>query len=306
MEVRDGMKMERYNAGNMEDDAGGNIIIETEKLSKEFGRERKKVLESITLSVRKGEIFGLLGPSGAGKTTLIRILTGQLSYGGTARIFGKDCSRPDKSFYERIGIMSDNSGLYDRLSCGDNLKIFAKIYGMKEEIVKEQLQKAGLEGAMKTPAGKLSKGMKQRLVLARALLGSPEILFLDEPTSGLDPASSREIHKLLVRLRENGCTIFLTTHNMEEAQKLCQRVALLNDGIIVECGQPKDLCIRYNRKNTITAEWKGGSVITVPNSAEGKRKLIGMLGTEDILTVHSSEPNLEQVFIELTGRELVS
>ena len=188
----------------------------------------RKVLNGINVKIEKGEIFGLLGPSGAGKTTLIKILTGQLKQtAGKAKILGKDARKLTGEDYKEIGIMMENFGLYERLSCFDNLKLFAKIYEIKDEEIREILKEVGLFEAKKTFAMNLSKGMRNRLQLARVLMLNPDILFLDEPTSGLDPVTVDEIHGLIQKEKEKGTTIFLTTHNMAEAEKLCDNVAFL-------------------------------------------------------------------------------
>ncbi|HWT74798.1 MAG TPA: ABC transporter ATP-binding protein [Mobilitalea sp.] len=275
--------------------------ISLQQVSKSFGT--KEVLKDISLTIPSGEIFGLLGPSGAGKTTLIKIMTGQLSYTGAAEIMGKSCDRLDRSIYSDIGMVMDNSGLYERLSCYDNLILFAKIHGISKEDVAKILQRVGLKD-VKVLAGKLSKGMKQRLILARALLHHPKILFLDEPTSGLDPATANEIHSLLTELKNEGTTIFLTTHNMEEAHKLCDHIALLNEGVIVEFGIPDELCRKYNKENTITILDRNGNTVTFLNNSGAADRIAEYFANDNVEAIHSSEPNLETVFISLTGREL--
>jgi len=205
--------------------------ISTNSIVKSFGE--KKVLDGISFNVSRGEIFGLLGPSGAGKTTLIKILTGQLDRdAGTAEINGRDAHDLTAEDRKRFGIMMDNFGIYDRLNCYDNLKIFAEIYGVKSDGILNALKKVGLESAKKTFAAKLSKGMCSRLRLARAFMTDPDILFLDEPTSGLDPATADDIHKMMLVEKEKGKTIFLTTHTMSEAEKLCDNIVMINEGKI--------------------------------------------------------------------------
>ena len=201
------------------------------------------MLSGVNFEVAQGEIFGLLGPSGSGKTTLINILTNQLEpNGGSAHV--------QATSFE-TGLMLDEDGLYPRLNCFENLDVFARIYGMPPASSLEALVSVGLEDAAKKPVTSLSKGMRQRLALARAILHSPKILFLDEPTSALDPATAEGMHELIDGLREKGATIFLTTHNMDEAVKLCDRVALLHKGQIVEHGPPREICKRHNSMRTV-------------------------------------------------------
>jgi len=223
---------------------------------KRFGGQT--VLSGVTFETQEKEIFGLLGPSGAGKTTIINILTNQLDIDGGDYDTGATMLE--------TGLMLDADGLFVRLSCLDNLNVFADIYGIPRKKSMDALMNVGLEDSVKKSVGALSKGMRQRLALARAILHEPKVLFLDEPTSGLDPATARGIHKLIQNLRNNGTTVFLTTHNMEETIKLCDRVALLHKGIIVEQGIPAEICERYNSFKTV--------------------------------------PDLEAVFIKLTGVEL--
>lgn len=278
-------------------------VIKLENIDKSFGE--KKVLISVNLDVEKQEIFGLLGPSGAGKTTLIKILTGQLpASAGKAYVFGENSERLKENSYREIGMVMDNSGIYERLSCYDNLKLFSSIYKIDKRRIKEVLTAVGLGGEKKTSAGKLSKGMRQRLILARSILHRPKLLFLDEPTSGLDPATTKTIHELLFRLREEGTTIFLTTHNMEEAAKMCDNIALLHEGNIIEYGEPEELCRRYNSENQIRIFMKNNQMINIINSPESAGKIEQMFRQGDIVSIHSSEPDLEQVFLRLTGRGL--
>lgn len=273
--------------------------ITTTKISKTFGT--RKVLNNISFTISPGEIFGLLGPSGAGKTTLIKILTGQLPYEGTAEILGKSCAGLSGSVYSDIGIVLDTCGVYERLSCLDNMMLFARFHGIDKKTVVHTLKQVGLT-ELKKPAGRLSKGMMQRLVLARAILHHPKVLFLDEPTSGLDPVTASQIHELLLSLKKEGTTIFLTTHNMEEASSLCDHIALLNEGTIIEYGEPDFLCRKYNKEHLINILCKDGSYLSLPNSPEHSTRFAELISAGIIETIHSSEPNLESVFITLTGR----
>lgn len=279
------------------------VRLETQNISMIFGKTQ--VLKQIDLKIGAGEIFGLLGPSGAGKTTLIKILTGQLKQtGGKAWINGNDSKSLSSRDYTKIGMVLDNAGLYERLSCYDNLALFAEIYGINKGCIAEALEKTGLQEAAKRPVAKLSKGMKQRLVLARAIMHGPEVLFLDEPTSGLDPVTASNIHKLIREQQAKGTTIFLTTHNMEEAAKLCDHVALLHQGSIVEYGNPQEVCRRYNHLNSLRMLLKNGETVTLKNDTQAADVVADYIRTGSIESIHSTEPNLETVFMELTGRGL--
>ena len=266
----------------------------------------KEVLKGVSLSIQAGEIFGLLGPSGAGKTTIIKIITGQLKpTAGRAVTDGEAVEKISGILYKKMGMMLDNYGLYGRLSCYDNLKLFAKIYDIPGSRIDEVLSKVGLADAKKTPAEKLSKGMRGRLVLARAVMNEPEILFLDEPTSGLDPSTTNRIHELILEEKARGTTIFLTTHNMAEAEKLCQHVALLHEGSIVEYGEPKEICRKYNHQNKLQIRLYDGTYMEIGNNGEAAETVKEYLKAGSIETIHSTEPNLETVFMELTGKRLV-
>lgn len=278
-----------------------NNAIEIKNIEQSFGQ--KRVLDGVSLSIGKGQIFGLLGPSGAGKTTLIKILTGQLKpTGGSAVTLGKTACELHGSDYDRIGMMMDSFGLYERMSCIENLRLFTKIYRVPKEKVRLALERVGLGGAAKTPALNLSKGMRNRLLLARAFMREPEVLFLDEPTSGLDPATTREIHALIREERERGTTVFLTTHNMTEAETLCDGIALLCDGKIVEQGEPKEICRRYNHQKTVRLHLRSGEDIELPHDEASAGKIAGYFADGSVETIHSAEPTLESVFMELTGR----
>lgn len=278
-------------------------VIEVNDLVKKFGN--KKVINEISFKVREGEIFGFLGPSGAGKTTLIKMLIGEYEITkGEALVFGVE---PNK-LYEKMSSISavmDNFGLYERLTVYENMEVFSNIYNTPKKDIDVILKKVELLDAKNTITSKLSKGMMQRLILARALVNKPKLLFLDEPTSGLDPATSLKIHELLFELKNEGTTIFLTTHNMEEATKMCDHVALLHLGKIVEEGSPKDICMRHNKYNTYNVLTNDNKEFTFKNNKTDLKKLAKVIEEGNVISIHSSEPTLEKVFIELTGKELV-
>ncbi len=272
-------------------------MIRVENVSKSFGS--KKALHQISFEIKEGEIFGFLGPSGSGKTTMINVLTGQLAADkGNTVLLGKNSQDLTSNDLEQIGIVSDGSGFYEKMSLYKNVLIYAKLYGLKSDRVVQVLQQVGLADAKDIIAEKLSTGMKQRMFLARALLNAPKILFLDEPTSGLDPTTSKMIHTLLQELKQAGTTIFLTTHDMHEATLLCDRLSLLNKGNLIEYGSPQDIIQKYHVDKKVHVVYNDGREQIVPFEE------LPHLDTTDLMVVHSCEPTLEEIFIRLTGEKL--
>lgn len=272
-------------------------MVVAKNIVKTFGS--KIALNSINFEIKEGEIFGFLGPSGSGKTTMINILTGQLlPDSGITQLLGKDSQDLHPTDLEKIGIVSDQSGFYEKLSLEKNLLLYAKLYGVNLNRVDELLDQVGLLASKKILAEQLSTGMKQRMLLARALINQPKILFLDEPTSGLDPTTSKSIHELLVHLKESGTTIFLTTHDMNEATLLCDHLALLNKGKLIEEGSPANIIQKYNTNKRIKVIYKNHQERIFDFSE------LSTLATNDIISIHSCEPTLEEIFIRLTGEKL--
>ncbi|HFI0256614.1 TPA: ABC transporter ATP-binding protein [Streptococcus suis] len=272
-------------------------MIVADAIMKSFGN--KVALSGISFEIQEGQIFGFLGPSGSGKTTMINILTGQMDADqGRGKLLGKDSTDLSSSDLEEIGIVSDQSGFYEKLSLEKNLQLYGRLFGVSEEKIDELLTRVGLFDSKKTPAEKLSTGMKQRMLLARALINAPKILFLDEPTSGLDPTTSQSIHALLIDLKKQGTTIFLTTHDMSEATLLCDELVLLNKGNLVEKGVPRDIIQKYNLDKTVKVTYSDFSQEIISFSSFGQHDLI------DAIAVHSCEPTLEDIFIKLTGEKL--
>ena len=273
-------------------------VIKADNLGKSFGSF--KAISSLTFEVNKGEILGFLGPSGSGKTTTINILTGQLTPDqGQSSILGKSSTNLNEEDLTNIGLITENSGYYEKLSLYDNLLFFAKLYDVPQGDLDDLMKRVGLYDRRKTLAEKLSTGMKQRMLLVRAIINKPQVLFLDEPTSGLDPSTSQSIHELIKELQAEGTTIFLTTHDMHEANILCDKIVLLNKGQIVEAGTPSDLIQKYNTARRVKITYQSGEENYLSFSELGQ-----VSQTDDILTIHSCEPTLEDVFIQLTGGKL--
>ena len=273
-------------------------VIKADNLGKSFGSF--KAISSLTFEVNKGEILGFLGPSGSGKTTTINILTGQLTPDqGQSSILGKSSTNLNEEDLTNIGLITENSGYYEKLSLYDNLLFFAKLYDVPQGDLDDLMKRVGLFDRRKTLAEKLSTGMKQRMLLVRAIINKPQVLFLDEPTSGLDPSTSQSIHELIKELQAEGTTIFLTTHDMHEATILCDKIVLLNKGQIVEAGTPSDLIQKYNTAKRVKITYQSGEENYLSFSELGQ-----ISQTDDILTIHSCEPTLEDVFIQLTGGKL--
>ena len=272
-------------------------MIKVERVTKRFGDNI--ALNQISFSIYEGEIFGFLGPSGSGKTTMINILTGQLqANSGKTELLGKDSQKLLPSDFEELGLVGDTSGYYEKLSLYNNLLLFARLYGVSKSRIEDILKQVGLYDSKDTPAEKLSTGMRQRMLLARALINDPKVLFLDEPTSGLDPTTSKKIHKLLQELKERGTTIFLTTHDMNEATLLCDNLALLNKGDLIEQGSPSEIIQKYNTEKKVAVTY-----------SDSTKKVVRFedLQQEDykkMMTIHSCEPTLEDIFIKLTGEKL--
>jgi ABC-2 type transport system ATP-binding protein len=215
-------------------------VIQVTNLVRTF--DDLRAVDDISFQTRAGEIFGFLGPNGAGKTTTIRILTGQLRpTSGQARVAGYDVVEQRQQLKPQIGVVFEYQNLYARSSGQDNLRFAARLYGAKRERVEAVLAQVGLAERAGDKVSKYSNGMKQRLLIARALLHEPQVLFLDEPTRGLDPHVARDIRAIVARLAQQGVTVFLTTHYMEEADQLCQRVAIVDQGRIVALDAPARL-----------------------------------------------------------------
>jgi ABC-2 type transport system ATP-binding protein len=278
-------------------------MIEVEHLVKQYGDVH--AVNDISFTVAEGEIFGLLGHNGAGKTTTIRMLTGRtLPTSGSARIAGYDVVSQLDLIKPLINLVFEEPNLYERLSGRENLRFFAELYDVDAKRVDELLRMVDLTEAADRKLKTYSSGMKQRLLVARALVNDPRVLFLDEPTRGLDPASARELRDLVAGLSDKGTTVFITTHYMEEADELCDRVAFLSHGEIVALDAPRELKLRYGQRTALVLlRDRREETIRLDNPADAVR-LEQWMEQDDVLTLHSQEGTLEDVFIELAGRPL--
>jgi ABC-2 type transport system ATP-binding protein len=278
--------------------------ISVENIVKEYGKNR--VVNGVSFNVKKGTIFGFLGPNGAGKTTTIKILTCQIPpTSGNATIGGYSIIREQREIKGKIGVVFENQNLYEELSVADNLDFFRQLYGADKKIIDDVLQLVEMQKYKNKIIKNFSKGMKQKIMIARALLNNPEILFLDEPTNSLDPYSAREIRKFIASLRDKGKTILLTTHNMEEADYLCDYLAFISKGSIIACDYPKYIKKKYG-ENSVQIETISGKIVESSLNTDDCCNIFNNLSKEkQILTIRSKEANLEDVFIKLTGEQLV-
>jgi len=227
--------------------------IQVRELTRDYNGLR--AVDGITFTIEAGEIFGFLGPNGAGKTTTIKVLTGQLRpTSGTAQVAGCDVVEERQQLKPKIGVVFEYQNLYERMSARDNLIFAARLYGVPKGRVDQVLAQVGLTDRARDRIKEYSNGMKQRLLIARALLHEPEVLFLDEPTRGLDPNVAREIRRIVSDLARQGVTVFLTTHYMEEADQLCDRVAIIDQGSIVALDTPEQLKAIHGQDERTTLE----------------------------------------------------
>lgn len=279
-------------------------LIEAENLARTFNG--LWAVKGISFAVEAGEIFGFLGPNGAGKTTTILLLTGQLRpTSGRAHVAGCDVVSQRQQLKKRIGVVFEHQNLYDRMSGRGNLAFAAQLYGLNNKRVDAVMERVGLWERAGDLVKRYSNGMKQRLLIARALLHEPRVLFLDEPTKGLDPGVARQIRALITELADQGVTVFLTTHYMEEADQLCQRVAFLNLGRIVALATPDQLKASYDQRSLGVLLDGGEQVYLSLDDPADRSQLAELAVSGRIQNVHSAGPTLEDVFIQLTGKELM-
>ncbi len=285
-------------AGDMVDKA-----VVTENLYKKYGDF--EAVKSISFSIKKGTIFGLLGPNGAGKSTTIKILTCQFPpTSGTAYIGGLNTVLDAVEIKKKIGVVFESQNLYEELSVYENLNFFRRLYNSPKERISEVLKAVGMETYQKNKVKTLSKGMKQKIMISRSLINDPEVLFLDEPGSGLDPRSAREIRQMILGLKEQGKTILITTHNMEEADFLCDCLAIIHKGSIIAMDTPANLKKRYG-EDVLMIKTVKGDIYESPLNTKVSSDIFEKLSENNqISLVHSKEATIEDVFIKLTGEKL--
>ncbi len=273
-----------------------------------FSYTKKPFIERMSFSVERGEIFGFLGPSGAGKSTLQKILTGQLpGYGGSVKVFSGELRSHGRDFYERIGIDFEFPTLYEKLTARQNLKFFGSLYSSPMRDIDKLLAAVELSQDADKKVSDYSKGMKSRLSFLRALINDPEILFLDEPTSGLDPANARLMKNIILEEKAKGKTVILTTHNMQDAQELCDRVAFIVNGGIAALDTPHNLIMRRGASSVRYSWLEDGKECTgecALDKTTDDTRLQKLVSEGKLLTIHSAEPNLGDIFMEVTGRAL--
>ncbi len=267
-----------------------------------------RAVDGVSFSVAPGEILGFLGPNGAGKSTTIKMLTGQLTpQAGTVRILGMDQRRQREQIQARIGVCFEEKNLYESMSGKENLRFYASLFGIRNPDTDTLLRRVGLADRGKDRVAKYSKGMRQRLMMARTLVNSPDVLFLDEPTDGLDPVSAQSIRNLIRQEAERGAAVLLTTHDMHEADELSDRVAFINEGRLYTVDTPENLKLEYGQRSVKVRVRAGDGVeertVALDDAAAGDT-LKAAVASAGLMTIHTEEATLEHIFIEMTGRGL--
>jgi ABC-2 type transport system ATP-binding protein len=265
-------------------------------------------VDGISFQVKPGEVLGFLGPNGAGKSTTIKMLTGMLPpQDGSVEVLGMDVRTHRREVQSQIGVCFEEKNLYIEMTATENLEFFARLFGIRHFDAKATLRRVGLADRADDRVKRYSKGMRQRLMVARALVSSPAILFLDEPTDGLDPVSSRAIRTLIREEADRGAAVFLTTHDMHEADQLSDRVAFVNEGRIVAMDGPETLKLRHGTRSVRVRVRRDGTVdekVIPLDQADAGDVVKQAMSDEGLLTIHTEEATLEDIFIQMTGRGL--
>jgi ABC-type multidrug transport system ATPase subunit len=283
----------------------GEVVLRADGLRYAYGD--RVAVDGVNLSLSRGEILGLLGPNGAGKSTAIKMLIGLLPpRSGRIEILGMDMARQRSEIQARIGVVFEEKNLYLNLSGRENLAFFARLFGLRDVDLDALLDRVGLGARGGDRVSGYSKGMRQRLTVARALLNRPDVLFLDEPTDGLDPVSARSVRALIREEAERGVAVLLTTHDMYEADELSDRVAFINEGRILASDAPEQLKLIHGHRAVRVRRRVGEQVEEVVVSLDGDAgdQLRSLVGQEGLLTIHTEEATLEDVFVAFAGRRL--
>lgn len=283
-------------------------MVSVKDLWHDYEGKGNPAVRGVSFEIGEGEVFGFLGPSGAGKSTVQALMTGLLRLQrGAIEYGGKPLAALSKSFYEGIGVSFEFPNLYGKLTGLENLRFYAGLFSGPTEEPMALLDRLGLREAAGRRVSAYSKGMKQRLVFARALVNKPRILFLDEPTGGLDPGTAILVKDIIKEKRRAGGSVFLTTHNMGDADELCDRVAFLNEGAIVASGSPRSLKIAHGEK-AVRVEYaaEGGTAAETLflDKAADLARMKELADAGRIETMHSQEASLAAIFVKLTGRGL--
>ncbi len=283
-------------------------MIEVNELHYRYPAADREAVGGLQFHVPAGEVLGFLGPSGAGKSTTQKILIGLLKgYQGSVRLMDRDLSAWGTDLYEHVGVSFERPNHFLKLSGLENLQYFQSLYRGPTCDPIELLRQVGLEQDALQRVGAYSKGMQNRLTVARALLSKPKMLFLDEPTAGLDPVSSRRIKDLIRQRQADGATVFLTTHDMHVAEELCDRVVFLVDGRIALIDSPRALKLKHGRR--LVQVRCGEDLLIEEFPLEGvaeNQRFLELLRRDDLQTIHTQETTLEEIFIRVTGRQLAS
>ncbi|PKM65233.1 MAG: ATP-binding protein [Firmicutes bacterium HGW-Firmicutes-19] len=281
-------------------------MFKVKDLQFQYPKNTSNTINGIDFDIAKGEIFGFLGPSGAGKTTTQKLMVKLLSnYKGYIEFDGKDLSKFHDEFYEDIGVCFEMPISFSKLTAMENLDFFRKLYKRQVD-VQPLMERLGLWEDKDKLVGEYSKGMKIRLNMVRALLNDPKMLFLDEPTNGLDPKNARIVKDMIRDFRNGGGTVFLTSHIMGDVDELCDRVAFITDGKLVEVDSPRNLKLKYG-KRTVAVEYRNnGDVVKEVFTMDQIREqaFMDLIASKNIETIHSGETTLEEIFIQVTGVKL--
>ncbi len=282
-------------------------MFDVKDLRFKYPKNKEETIKGISFNIKKGEIFGFLGPSGAGKSTTQKLLLKLLNGAeGQITFNGKNIQELQSSFYESIGVSFEMPIHFSKMTAYENIRFFQELYEKKADI-QTLMEKVGLWKDKDKLVSEYSKGMKIRLNIVRALINEPDMLFLDEPTNGLDPKNAMILKDMIRDFRDQGGTVFITSHIMSDIEQLCDRVAFIVDGKIVELASPRDLKIRYGKKAITVDYMKDGEkhqhVIDM-NQKTSKKELADLILNYDIETIHSGETTLEDIFIQVTGVSL--